>query len=103
VGAWAEATQRYKDVAWAEAFMSDKPADVATSRAGDLLSILPPNKREAFVLNILRRNAGALFTKTMPVDTLLELEAPWSMELSRVVLKGVSHYIAPVSNYGNWQ
>ena len=103
VGAWAEATQRYKDVAWAEAFLSHKAADLVTSPAGDLLWILPPDKREAFVLKILRRNPSALFTKAMPEDMLLQLETPWSVELSRVVLKGVSHYIGPVSNYGNWQ
>ncbi len=103
IGAWVEATRRYKDVVWAEAFLVHDAADLVNSPARTLLGILPPDNREAFVLNILQHNPSALYTKAMPAYLLLQLQTPWSTELSRAVLNGVSHYIVPASDYSNWQ
>lgn len=103
MGAWLEATERHKDEGWARAFLAHGPAGWTEGAAQHLLPALPGGEREAFLIGVLGRNLAALYTAAMPAAVLWRLETPWSMELSRLLLRSASHYIAPADGHGNWQ
>ena len=104
MGAWAEAARRHKDVQWVRALLVHSQNDsMVEDIALRLLWVLPAQEREEHAIAILKRNHAALYTAAMPVALLWQLESPWSMELSRLVLRSAAHYIAEVSTLGGWE
>lgn len=103
MGAWTGATWRHKDAEWARALLAHSQANTVEGAIQNLLPVLPASEREQFVLGALKRNPAALYTAAMPVSLLWQCESPWSTELSRTVLRSVSHYIVTTSAYGGWE
>jgi hypothetical protein len=103
MGAWTDAIRRHKDAEWARAMLAHSQDSIGEGTVQNLLSVLPAPEREQFVLGTLKRNPAALYTEAMPVSVLWQCESQWSVELSRTVLRSVTHHIVSSSAYGGWE
>jgi hypothetical protein len=93
VGAWALATARNEDPAWAEALLATEAATVS-EYAGDealagLLQSLPPARREALVLENIAAGGDAAGFNPLTTQLLAALGPAWGEPLSRAVLARV--------------
>jgi hypothetical protein len=83
---WAAAAVRHRDAAWVEALLRvTPPGSHATPVApvpARLLGVLPPERQEAVIADLLRERGG----DRVLLDLLLAVRYPWSEEFARVVL-----------------
>jgi hypothetical protein len=97
------ATLRHQDATWAEALLA-----VWRTRGGDLdpqglLGVLPPDRREAFILRHLAAARGKLHDDSALLNLLWECALPWSLELSRAVLAELRLYAADSQTSHDWE
>ncbi|WP_129629087.1 DUF5691 domain-containing protein [Candidatus Oscillochloris fontis] len=86
VGSWAEAARRSHDLTWLEVLVDLAQNGEKALSLEELLPALPPARREALVLALLK--GGEALHGESPVLALLRmLPAPWSYALSRALLK----------------
>jgi hypothetical protein len=74
---WRTGAQRSQDAQWAEAMVRDWP---------ELAVLLPPARREAWVLELLKHNAEPLRHDHPALGVLSACHHPWSVTLTRAVL-----------------
>ncbi|HIK30380.1 MAG TPA: hypothetical protein IGS17_12775 [Oscillatoriales cyanobacterium M59_W2019_021] len=105
---WAIAAERHGDIEWAEALL---PAISVFPGNGNhwsdlslkLMEILPIDRREALVWNILRDDAGERLKKNHPLLFFLKVcRHPWSLDLSLAVIDRVAIEIATSADNYNW-
>lgn len=101
--AWITATTTFKDVRWAEAMLARGPINAERFDSSDLLYVLPPERREAIVLQSTRSRKNPIATKELTPRMLWRLRTPWSAEVSRAVLLAVREYLAATSQQGDWE
>ncbi|MEO5953658.1 MAG: DUF5691 domain-containing protein [Chloroflexia bacterium] len=112
VQSWLLAAIRHNDQLWAESYMAQGFTKISEYSSQQLIgnalnqviSMLPPERRDQLVISTLNAHPEALYTKDMPLDLLWTFQKPWSIELSRAVLKSVAHHIKNNTlKNGSWQ
>jgi hypothetical protein len=88
---WALATQRHRDVEWAEALLDAWPAPDTVMES--LVEVLPVEQREALALRLLRSKREAFSPDHPALAVLQACQHVWSVELSRAVLSTVRRYV----------
>jgi len=98
---WALAARRHRDVEWAEALLTASMSKSTKIDTDGLMDVLPPERRESFILDILRSNTEPL-NGNHPALSLLPLCLhTWSDKLTRAVLNGVRSHIADKETKSN--
>ena len=83
---WVLATQRHRDPDWAEALLPLYPDHAAWTAA--LVDVLPPDRFEAHLLELLR-DAATSDGRATALVVLSHVERPWSIALSQAVLEQI--------------
>ncbi|MBE2294330.1 MAG: hypothetical protein IAF00_05240, partial [Phycisphaerales bacterium] len=83
---WVLATQRHRDPDWAEALLPLYPDHAEWTAA--LVDVLPPDRFEAYLLELLR-DAATSDGRATALVVLNHVERPWSIALSQAVLEQV--------------
>ncbi|HEX2915332.1 MAG TPA: SWIM zinc finger family protein [Chloroflexia bacterium] len=100
---WQQAALFHADTVWAEAlwdFISKKPLKNKTFALDvRLAELLSPERREQLALQLLKQY-GTLYRDHPARKLLMACATPWSLELTREVLKSLSARIA--ENPGSW-
>jgi len=99
---WAEAATRQQDTVWAQAFLFAPRGPQNAVDREEMLTILPPDQREAIVRDLLRSDPDALYGNDSILPLLWQCPAPWSVELSRLVLDGVRRRMASSGSGRDW-
>lgn len=99
---WAQAAARTGNAEWAEAILAVRPQPDGVLR--DLVRSLPPQRRDALALRLVQ-GKGRLQGDHPALVLLDEHRTPWSLELSRTVVRAVRARMGEeVANYGyDWQ
>ncbi len=90
---WALAAQRYRDADWIEALLADVMQGGTAVNLPELFSALPIDRRETFVLRVLR-SGPSLQHGGLARLFLSACQHPWSIVLSRAVLKSLARHTA---------
>ena len=85
MGAWLMATQRFRDVAWAEALIGY----YSDHRITQLFAVLPIEQLHAQTLHRLKSGQGVLNPNGMEWTFLQNCPKPWSAELQQGLSKRV--------------
>lgn len=105
---WAIAAERHQNVEWAEALLTVLPAFPGTGNnlselSQNLMEILPIDRRESLVYQVLQEDTGDRLRKNHPLLFLLKLcRYLWSRELSLAVLNRVAMEISTSQDNYNW-
>lgn len=108
VEGWAIAAERHQNVEWAEALLTVLPAFPGTGNnlselSQNLMEILPIDRRESLVYQVLQEDTGDRLRKNHPLLFLLKLcRHLWSRELSSAVLNRVAMEISTSQDNYNW-
>lgn len=90
---WMRATLRHRDVDWADALLNIWPKQLDPETIKGLMEVLPVERGEAFILELLQSNRQPLRQNQPALSLLKEYQKPWSIKLSRAVLAAVRSHI----------
>jgi hypothetical protein len=87
---WAPSAIRQRDAEWAEALLEARPGKPspmgATSHDQELLAVLPPDRRDSFLLDRLRANSDPLSPSHPAFGFLGSLKSPIGVPVAREIL-----------------
>jgi hypothetical protein len=93
---WLSATERHKDVAWAEAFLLAGQKLPVEAPVETLISVLPQERREAFVMRAMAENAP------LAPALLRQCTHTWSIPFARAVVRWVRLQIEREKRAPSW-
>lgn len=95
INGWSKATEQYAHSAWAEAFLAQEKL-LSENQISLLIEILSPERREAYLIPILRK------TTQTHAELIRKCRHRWSPELTKVVLYRIRSTIKNTDSRSVW-